>query len=66
MVILANGGLGPMAGQNHHFNRYAPESIDYAKERYTNEQVAICSFNKQLEKDLPTGSFSIADGIIHG
>ncbi len=31
------GGLGPMAGQNHHFNRYAPEPVPYAIERYTNE-----------------------------
>lgn len=31
------GGLGPMLGQNHHFNRYAPERIPYAIERYVNE-----------------------------
>ncbi|MEI7035231.1 glutathione binding-like protein [Fulvimonas yonginensis] len=31
------GGLGPMLGQNHHFNRYAPEPIPYAIERYVNE-----------------------------
>ena len=31
------GGLGPMAGQNHHFNVYAPEDLPYAKDRYTNE-----------------------------
>ena len=31
------GGLGPMAGQNHHFNRYAPEPIPYAIDRYTKE-----------------------------
>ncbi|HET6632640.1 MAG TPA: glutathione binding-like protein [Rhodanobacteraceae bacterium] len=30
-------GLGPMAGQNHHFNRYAPQKIPYAIERYVNE-----------------------------
>jgi len=30
-------GLGPMAGQNHHFNRYAPEKIPYAIARYTTE-----------------------------
>ena len=57
------GGLGPMAGQNHHFNQYAPESIDYAKERYTNETGRLYAvLNKQLEKkDFITGSFSIAD-----
>ncbi|HVH75273.1 MAG TPA: glutathione binding-like protein [Stellaceae bacterium] len=31
------GGLGPMAGQNHHFGVYAPEKIPYAIERYVNE-----------------------------
>ena len=31
------GGLGPMAGQNHHFRNYAPEKIPYAIERYGNE-----------------------------
>jgi GSH-dependent disulfide-bond oxidoreductase len=30
-------GLGPMAGQNHHFARYAPEKIPYAITRYVNE-----------------------------
>nr|WP_321986437.1 glutathione binding-like protein [uncultured Lichenicoccus sp.] len=31
------GGLGPMAGQNHHFRNYAPEKIPYAINRYVNE-----------------------------
>ena len=31
------GGLGPMAGQAHHFRIYAPEKIDYAVDRYTKE-----------------------------
>jgi GST-like protein len=31
------GGLGPMAGQNHHFGQYAREKIPYAIERYVNE-----------------------------
>ncbi len=31
------GGLGPMAGQNHHFGQYAPEKIPYAIARYVNE-----------------------------
>jgi GST-like protein len=30
-------GLGPMAGQNHHFTQYAPEKIPYAVERYVKE-----------------------------
>jgi len=31
------GGLGPMLGQAHHFRQYAPERIQYAYDRYTNE-----------------------------
>ncbi|MFO1035424.1 MAG: glutathione binding-like protein [Geminicoccaceae bacterium] len=31
------GGLGPMAGQNHHFSQYAPERIPYATKRYVDE-----------------------------
>ncbi len=31
------GGLGPMAGQNHHFSIYAPEKLPYAIDRYVNE-----------------------------
>lgn len=31
------GGLGPMAGQNHHFAVYAPEKLPYAIARYVNE-----------------------------
>ena len=31
------GGVGPMLGQAHHFRNYAPEKIEYAINRYTNE-----------------------------
>jgi GST-like protein len=31
------GGVGPMLGQAHHFRHYAPEQIQYAYDRYTNE-----------------------------
>jgi glutathione S-transferase len=36
-VFWQVGGLGPMAGQNHHFVQYAPEKIRYAIERYVKE-----------------------------
>lgn len=36
-VFWQMGGLGPMAGQNHHFRIYAPEKIPYAINRYVNE-----------------------------
>lgn len=31
------GGLGPMAGQAHHFLKYAPEPLPYAQDRYRDE-----------------------------
>jgi GST-like protein len=44
------GGLGPMLGQNHHFNRYAPEKIPYAIERYVNETRRLYGvLDKRLE-----------------
>jgi len=43
------GGLGPMAGQNHHFSQYAPEPIQYAIDRYVNETARLYAvLNKQL------------------
>lgn len=44
------GGLGPMCGQNHHFNQYAPEKIPYAINRYVNETNRLYGvLNRQLE-----------------
>ncbi len=57
------GGLGPMAGQNGHFNVYAPEKIDYAINRYVNETNRLYGvLNRRLEgRDFITGDYSIAD-----
>jgi GST-like protein len=57
------GGLGPMAGQNHHFVQYAPERIPYAMERYVKETNRLYGvLNKQLEgRDYIAGDYSIAD-----
>jgi GST-like protein len=56
-------GLGPMAGQNGHFNVYAPEKIDYAINRYVNETNRLYGvLNRRLEgRDFITGTYSIAD-----
>jgi GSH-dependent disulfide-bond oxidoreductase len=40
-VFWQMGGLGPMAGQNHHFGQYAPEKIPYAVDRYVNETTRL-------------------------
>ncbi|MEN9659062.1 MAG: hypothetical protein RL571_2527 [Pseudomonadota bacterium] len=57
------GGLGPMAGQNHHFSLYAPEKIPYAINRYVTETTRLYSvLNKQLaDKAFIAGEYSIAD-----
>ncbi|MCC5598910.1 glutathione binding-like protein [Nostoc favosum] len=56
-------GLGPMAGQNHHFSAYAPEKIDYAINRYVNETGRLYAvLNKQLaDREFVAGDYSIAD-----
>lgn len=57
------GGLGPMAGQNHHFTQYAPEKIPYAIARYTKETARLYAvLNKCLaDRDFVAGDYSIAD-----
>jgi GST-like protein len=62
-VMWQMGGLGPMAGQNHHFSRYAPEKIDYAIARYVKETNRLYGvLDRRLEgRDFITGEYSIAD-----
>jgi GST-like protein len=57
------GGLGPMAGQANHFRNYAPEPIDYAIERYTDEVNRLYGvMNKRLaDREFLAGKYSIAD-----
>jgi len=57
------GGLGPMAGQAHHFRIYAPEKIPYAVERYTNEVHRLYGvMNSRLkDREYLAGAYSIAD-----
>jgi GST-like protein len=58
------GGLGPMAGQNHHFSHYAPEKIPYAIDRYVNETRRLYGvLDKRLEgRAFITGKdYTIAD-----
>lgn len=57
------GGLGPMAGQNHHFTQYAPEKIPYAIDRYVKETSRLYAvLNKHLDgREYIAGEYSIAD-----
>lgn len=62
------GGLGPMAGQNHHFNRYAPEAIPYAQKRYIDETNRLYGvLDRQLAgRPFVAGeNYSIADMAIY-
>ncbi|GAB2802413.1 glutathione S-transferase N-terminal domain-containing protein [Halomonas shantousis] len=61
------GGLGPMAGQNHHFRNYAPKKIEYAIERYIKETTRLYGvLDKQLaDHEYVAGDdYSIADMAI--
>src|SRR5574343_1341200 len=42
-LMFQMGGVGPMLGQAHHFRLYAPEKIDYAIQRYSNEAKRLYS-----------------------
>jgi GST-like protein len=56
-------GLGPMAGQNHHFSQYAPQKLTYAIDRYVNETNRLYGvLNKRLaDRPFIAGTYSIAD-----
>ncbi|KAF7599769.1 MAG: glutathione S-transferase [Candidatus Dactylopiibacterium carminicum] len=61
------GGLGPMAGQNHHFGQFAAEKIPYAIKRYVDETARLYGvLERQLTgKDYVAGEYSIADMAIY-
>jgi GST-like protein len=56
-------GLGPMAGQNHHFAHYAPERIPYATQRYVQETNRLYGVldRRLAERPHVAGNYSIAD-----
>jgi GSH-dependent disulfide-bond oxidoreductase len=66
-LMFQMGGVGPMLGQNHHFRIYAPEKINYAVDRYTNEAKRLYGvIDRQLaaQKFIAGNSYSIADMAI--
>jgi GST-like protein len=63
-LMFQMGGVGPMLGQAHHFRIYAPEKIEYAINRYTNEAKRLYGvMDKRLGKHkyIAGASYSIAD-----
>src|SRR5262245_42305925 len=62
------GGVGPMAGQVHHFRNYALETLTYAINRYINEVNRLYGVMNIRLKDRPfiAGKYSIADMALVG
>ena len=60
------GGLGPMAGQAHHFLKYAPEDVPYAKKRYRDETERLYGVldRRLADRAYVAGDYSIADMAI--
>ena len=60
-------GLGPMAGQNHHFVQYAPQQIPYAIDRYVNETNRLYGVldRRLASREFVAGAYSIADMAIY-
>src|SRR4029077_2011890 len=57
------GGLGPMAGQNHHFSQYAPEKLAYAIDRHVKERISLNAVSEKrlADRSFIAGDYSIAD-----
>jgi GSH-dependent disulfide-bond oxidoreductase len=63
-LMFQMGGVGPMLGQAHHFRIYAPQKIEYAIDRYSNEAKRLYGvMDKRLAKSRYLGgdAYSIAD-----
>lgn len=63
-LMFQMASLGPMLGQAHHFRIYAPEKIEYAINRYTNEAKRLYGvLDKRLaqSKYLAADEYTIAD-----
>ena len=63
-LMFQMGGLGPILGQNHHFRLYAPEKVEYAINRYTNEAKRLYGvLDERLKKNkyIVGNEYTIAD-----
>ena len=66
-LMFQMGGLGPMLGQAHHFRIYAPEKIEYAINRYSNEARRLYGVMDKRLGEVPyfAGDYGIADMAIY-
>ena len=62
-LMFQMGGVGPMFGQTHHFNKFAPERIPYAIERYSKETKRLYGVldSRLGQTEYMAGPYSIAD-----
>ncbi len=62
-LMFQMGGVGPMLGQAHHFRIYAPEKVEYAINRYTNEAKRLYGVMERRlgEEKYFAREYSIAD-----
>lgn len=63
-LMFQMGGVGPMLGQAHHFRIYAPEKIEYAINRYTNEARRLYGvMDRQLQNQpfIAGRQYTVAD-----
>ena len=62
-LMFQMGSVGPMLGQAHHFRLYAPDKIEYAINRYTNEARRLYNVMDRRLAEVPyfAGQYSIAD-----
>jgi GST-like protein len=66
-LMFQMGGVGPMLGQAHHFRLYAPEKIEYAINRYTNEAKRLYGvMDRQLQnrRFIAGNQYTVADVAI--
>jgi GSH-dependent disulfide-bond oxidoreductase len=63
-LMFQMGSVGPMLGQTHHFRMYAPQKLEYAIDRYSNEAKRLyCVIDRRLSQSAWLGGadYSIAD-----
>jgi len=62
-LMFQMGNIGPMLGQTHHFRHYAPETLTYAVDRYTNEANRLYGVldRRLADHEHLAGDYSIAD-----
>ncbi len=68
-LMFQMGGVGPMLGQAHHFRQYAPETIPYAVDRYTNEAARLYGvMDRHLEGSeyFAGDEYTIVDIAVYG